>query len=349
MLSHTAPYLRFFRQRGHEVVWLAYDKPNHDYGVPTYDISHGANAKVGRTKWRYLLAGLSLGRLAPYLNLDIVHGHYATSAGIICMLAGCRPYVITAHGSDLIRSMNSPIWRPILRRSLSGAACVNPVSEELACYARTLGVPDERLLVATLGVDTRFFVFAPRARLSQPVKLLCTRALGEVYDPATIVGGCRVLRREGVDFTMTFAATGPLQSGLQRLAEDYGIRDRVVFLGGYDNTTLPDLLRRHDIYVSASLWDGTSISLLEAMSAGIYPVISRIASNKAWCDETAGPMMFECGDVEGFAAAVMAALSDEEMRQAVLARNRRVIEDRGDRDKNMLLLEGRFLEIAGSR
>ena len=43
--------------------------------------------------------------------------------------------------------------------------------------------------------------------------------------------------------------------------------------------------RKNWIYVSASRSDGTSISLLEAMSAGMICVISDFPSNKEWIED----------------------------------------------------------------
>ena len=37
-----------------------------------------------------------------------------------------------------------------------------------------------------------------------------------------------------------------------------------------------------DIYVSTSLYDGTSVSLLEAMGSGAFPVVTDIPANREW-------------------------------------------------------------------
>src|SRR5690606_20957408 len=147
-LSHSRAYIEFLRSRGHEVSWIVYDRPVPDLGIPTYDISHGASGRETLSKWKYLLAGISIRKVLRVIRPDILHGHHVTSAGVICLLSGFRPYVLTAHGSDLMRPARSPLWRPILRRALGQAALVNTVSDELAGLAAGLGVPDDRLLVA---------------------------------------------------------------------------------------------------------------------------------------------------------------------------------------------------------
>jgi glycosyltransferase involved in cell wall biosynthesis len=45
---------------------------------------------------------------------------------------------------------------------------------------------------------------------------------------------------------------------------------------------MADLLSQTDIYVSTSLYDGTSVSLLEAMGSGAFPIVTDIPSNREW-------------------------------------------------------------------
>jgi glycosyltransferase involved in cell wall biosynthesis len=43
-----------------------------------------------------------------------------------------------------------------------------------------------------------------------------------------------------------------------------------------------DLLNQEDILVSTSSYDGTSVSLLEAMGSGAFPIVMDIPSNREW-------------------------------------------------------------------
>lgn len=342
---HIGPYIDFFRRQGHTVFWIAYDRITQNFGVSTHDISHGAVGKQNSTKWRYLLAGITLRRLMKELAPDILHGHYVTSAGTISVLSGFRPYVLTVHGSDVYGSLRSHLWRSLLPPILMRASLVNPVSDELASLTTQLGVPEERILTATLGVDIQRFAFRPKVRVSSPLRLLCTRNLNHVYDPATIIHACEILKRKGVAFELTFAAGGPLQKEMQGLVARQGLSKEARFLGGFSNEQLPEILHAHDFYISASLWDGTSISLLEAMSCGMFPIVSRISSNQAWVAEGRTACMFECGKPEELAEGILHALADEEGRKNAVYENRRKVEQKGDRNQNMAALENGYYRI----
>ena len=276
---------------------------------------------------------------------DILHGHYLTSAGLLCLFSGFRPYALTAHGSDVIGCMKSFLQKNYLRIILRQASLVNTVSDELAVLVGKLGVPDEKILVCTPGVDTKLLRYQLPGVLRSPVTLLCTRRLAKVFDPVTIINACEILKRESISFRLTFAAGGPLERQLQNLVSEKNLTDQVTFMAGYDNCALPELLHNHDIYLSASHWDGTSISLLEAMACGLFPVVSRIRSNQAWLKDGQTSLMFECGNAAELAEKIMRAMEEHKLRQTAVEKNRELVMEKGDREKNMLLLERKYYKI----
>lgn len=344
-LTHVGPYVEFCLRQGHEVFLIAYDRPIRDYGVPVYDISRGANSWNAFSKWKYLWAGLSIRRVLRELRPDILHGHYVTSAGVISLMSGFRPYVLTAHGSDLMGTHQSRFWRPILKTMFAKAALVNPVSEQLREVAASLGVPNQKMMVSTLGVDTNVFQYRPVAEIHTPAKLICTRTLNPVYDPFTILRGCELALQNGQDFTMTFAAGGQLESQLKDYVNGHNLQDRIRFMGGFENQTLPQLLREYDACISATQWDGTSISLLEAMAVGVLPIVSRIVSNQAWVEDDKTALMFEYGDAEELARQIQRAITQPAWVKQAVETNRRIVEERGDRRKNFLRLERAYYDM----
>jgi glycosyltransferase involved in cell wall biosynthesis len=64
---------------------------------------------------------------------------------------------------------------------------------------------------------------------------------------------------------------GPMKDELRDYAKTLGIHDTVIFTG--TRRDIPSLLAAMDIFVLSSLWEGLSISLIEAMAAG-KPVIT---------------------------------------------------------------------------
>ena len=65
---------------------------------------------------------------------------------------------------------------------------------------------------------------------------------------------------------------GPEKEPLEQLAQQLGITDTVVFTGKVLHPDLPPYVHTCDIYVTASLSDTNSISMLEGMAGGL-PVL----------------------------------------------------------------------------
>ncbi len=341
-------YLEYFHQKGYRVSLISYDVLGADRSpnYPVYNVSSGADARKYGTKWRYLLAGLRTRKILKEIKPDILHGHYATSAGVICLMSGFRPYIVSARGSDLIGSMNSRLWRMILGRVFEKSALVHTVSTQLSAKAKELNVPQDKLLTLTQGVDTDVFAFKPPAKTCQtPIKLICTRTIDEVYDPETIVRACRLLNDAGISFKLTFAAGGPLEKEVKDLARQAGLDGKIHFMGGYANHELPDMLQNHDLYLSASKWDGTSVSLLEAMAVGLFPIVSRIDSNNAWLEDGKTALMFDCGNAHQLAEAIRRATEDNDFRVSAIQSNRQLVIEKADRKMSMKMLEEVYYKI----
>jgi len=63
------------------------------------------------------------------------------------------------------------------------------------------------------------------------------------------------------------------------------LREFVQFLWRIPREKIPDLLNQADIYVSTSLYDATSVSLLEALASGAFPVVTDIPANREWISD----------------------------------------------------------------
>ena len=114
-----------------------------------------------------------------------------------------------------------------------------------------------------------------------------------------------------------------------------GLASHVEFVGGYTPAELPELLSGADVYESSSLSDGTSSSLLEPMSTGLFPVVSDIPAKRPWVTHGRNGLLFEPGDHTALADRLGQALQDGALRAAAARRNRRIILEKGDQETQM--------------
>jgi glycosyltransferase involved in cell wall biosynthesis len=343
---HAVPYFQYFKDAGHDVHFVAMS-PGPDYGVRTYNVGFGTGYSPRSGKWKYPFSMLLARRLVRKIKPDIVHAHYATSCGLTALVCGYHPFIVTAHGSDVTSSMRSKIWRPLLTRIFSSADGVNTVSDELADMVAELGINREKIVTLTLGIDTQQFYFVNRPSISQdrPLRLVCTRRLEDVYDHTTIIEALALLEQQDIDFRMTFIGDGLMRPYLQELVKEKNLSAKVVFTGAVENSSLPEVLKEYDIYLSASLRDGTSLCLLEAMANGLYPIVSRINANTAWLKHGENGLLHEVSNPHDLAECISKAVEHPDSVTDAVQKNRVLIEEKGNRVKNMKSLEGLYEQI----
>jgi glycosyltransferase involved in cell wall biosynthesis len=341
---HTRRWVEHFRSRGHEVaLWSLEPGPQSLKARPL-------PAPALPSFARYPLAAPALARALAAFDPGRVDAHYVPNYGLLGALVGRRPLSVTAWGSDLLvlpgRGIQGPIQRARARFVLSRADLVLADAENLALAARRLGAADSKVACIPWGVDlTRF---APDVRRQEGL-LLSTRHLEPVYDLATLIRAVAPVLERHEQAELVIAGEGGDRAALERLAGALLPRGRWCFLGRLEPETLARWLARADLFLSASRSDSTSLSLLEAMASGAVPVISDLEGNREWVSEGEGARLFAPGDALGATRALEAALADPAWRERARAHNRKVVEARGDRARNMAAIEARFEALASRR
>ena len=79
------------------------------------------------------------------------------------------------------------------------------------------------------------------------------------------------------DFVLYLVGDGELKDHLMRMARENRLNDHVQFLGFRDD--VKDLYQTFDLVVIPSLWEGLSLTLLEAMASGLPVVATSVSGN----------------------------------------------------------------------
>lgn len=344
--THIGAYLDYFKQIGHDVHFVSLS-PSPERGVSTYNVGIGKKYSEREGKWKYPISMLRARKLIKKLKPDIVHAHYATSAGLTALVCGFHPTVVTVHGSDLAVGITSRIWKALLKRIFEYSDCINTVSKDLQNIVLSMGISPEKIVNLSLGVDTEKFSFVERTKIerSQLLRLVCTRRLESVFDHSTVLQAIAQLKKKGVRFQMTFLGDGSLLDELKQQVKDLNLNGYVSFMGPMHNDELPEVLGRHDVYLSASLRDGTSLSLLEAMATGLLPIVSNIKANSDWLRHDNDGFLHKVGDADDLANCILQLLSKPETVTKAVRRNRELVVAEANRNKNMRRLESIYEDL----
>jgi glycosyltransferase involved in cell wall biosynthesis len=141
------------------------------------------------------------------------------------------------------------------------------------------------------------------------------------------------------------AGEGKSRPHLEKIVQELGLNTHVEFLGYVPTVNLPERLCEADVYVSAYLEDGVSMSLLEAMACGLLPVVPDIEPNRIWIQDGVNGLLFRPGDHLSLVQKLQEALSNSTLRKKAREHNVKFIHEKVNWHKNMRRLESRFLQI----
>lgn len=169
--------------------------------------------------------------------------------------------------------------------------------------------------------------------------------MAPIYNIETILEGFSYLIEEGFRGKLIVVGEGPEEKKLKKRAKDLGISDHVNFMGMVPHDKVAEYLRASQIYLSMSLSDGASTSLLEAMACGIYPIVSDIPANRKWIQDGDNSFLVPVRDAETLAQRIKEARSNTELRRRGVVKNLKIVKERGNFLKNMAVLEKLYKEV----
>jgi glycosyltransferase involved in cell wall biosynthesis len=287
-----------------------------------------------RSRLRYLTAAPSVRRISHTIGADIVLTLYGGGFATLALASGVRPYSVYVVGSDVL--MASGIVRPLASFALSRAGRVFANGAYLAARTRDLAPrADVRSLCIGINPDQ----FAPANHAIATPRAICTRGFLPVYNNQYLVEGLAARDPSKPSIPLTFVSKGPELPRVQALAGTIlppHQREAVEFLGGVSWERLTAELARSQIYVSLSSSDGTSVSLLEALATGLFPVLSDIPQNREWVDETEGNgILVPLNNARALAEALDTAAADRVRRERAATYNRQLVKERADARVNL--------------
>ena len=289
--------------------------------------------------WNYLKFVVNAPRLASVVRSfrpDIVHAYYLTNYGLLAALLGHPGFVVTVAGSDVfVEPRRSPLLRWVVRFVWRRAALVHSVARHMTQELIRQGVCASKIVTAHEGVDLAAFGGATRTTARREPVVVCTRNFRPVYDVGTLVRAVPQVVRRDKSVRFVLVGDGPEREKLASVVDGQRLRRWVRFTGHVSWQVLGEILRSAAVYVSPSMSDGTSISLLRAMACGAFPVVTDIPANREWIRHGQNGLLFPVGDSHALAEEVVIALHDADMRRRAARVNQRIVE-RACSDEAML-------------
>jgi glycosyltransferase involved in cell wall biosynthesis len=208
---------------------------------------------------------------------DVVHAHWLPGFAFCAALAGARPLVAMAWGSDVLRAR--PLQRLANRVAIRRSTMVMADSQALIDAVVELGAKERQCALVSWGVDLSLFRPATpdeKAELRRELGLrecmvvLGPRSLMPVYNPRTLVEAWSRLAGERDDVQLVLKHMGVRGDGVANLP----FADRVHVVGHVEYERMAQYYRVADVCVSIPSSDSAPRSVFEAMACGVPCVLS---------------------------------------------------------------------------
>lgn len=262
--------------------------------------------------------------------IDLINAHWIYPDGVAAVWIGRQlniPVCLTALGCDINAYPKRKLRRPQIVWALSHARGLGAVSRNLADGMLALlkaqairkrggsesfgRIPHIRVIPN--GVDGKRFFPLPtleaRRRLGLepegPV-VLTVGSQDEVKGTRYLLDAVAMLR-DVPGLRLVLVGDGPLRGTLERLGEELGISERVLFAGKRDHTEIPLWMNAADVFCLPSLREGHPNVVMEALACGIPVVASDVGAVSEVLRPEAG-IVVPPADASALAHALRAAL-----------------------------------------
>jgi glycosyltransferase involved in cell wall biosynthesis len=246
--------------------------------------------RVRQPRWRVLAeraVAAELGRLPECFDVLHVHGIWGphTAGGCSYAWRSRTPYLISIHGMMTPWALAEKKWRkkvywPLVeKRHFDRARCIRALTYEEAKDIRQMGVRTPVCVVPN-GVDAPAAgdaeaLYAEHPGLRGARLTLFMSRLQASKGPELL---CRAWAMAGLRDDQHLLIAGPGEPAyverLKELTRELGIDGAVHFLGMLSGERKAAAMRASSFFVLPSESEGLSNAILEAMAAGLVPIVS---------------------------------------------------------------------------
>lgn len=166
-----------------------------------------------------------------------------------------------------------------------------------------------------------------RRASGEPIRLLYLGRLDKAKGVLDLAQIDRALARDRLDVEWTIVGSGP---EAESLGESFFKSPRVRWLGELASRDIPGVLERSDLFVLPSRAEGLSVAMIEAMGAGVVPIVTDLPSMGEVIDGSTTGLRVPAGDTSLFADAIATLARDRPRLEAMSRTARALIADRFD-------------------
>lgn len=267
-------------------------------------------------------------------KFDVIHCNTPIGGvlGRLCgKKAGVPKVIYTAHGFHFYKGasfINRTIfkWAELWMAKYTDVIITMNEEDYTAAQKFKLKENGQVYYVPGVGVDTKIYqlknveVKAYRSSLGLSLDDIVLIAMGDLIERKNYKVSIKAIAKaNNQKLHFLICGKGPKLESLEKLANKLGVGNQVHFLGF--RTDIKELLNIADIFLFTSYQEGLPRSMMEAMSAGLPCIASKVRGNIDLIQNGVGGFLRHPKDSEGFAEALNLLAEDNMMRKRMKANN----------------------------
>ena len=317
--------------------------------------SEGRSESVARRLARFVASPFMLAAAILRHDACIVHINCSLNAKAFwrdllhmaaAKLCGAR-VVFQKHGGDLREFCGNGLFADFVRLAMRLPDAVVVLShEELKGYQDF--VPGQTIAAVPNGIDPAPYLERQRAPAdpSRALNLLYMGRLVRRKGLAESLEALALARDAGVAARLVIVGSGSEEAALRSLARSLRLDEEVMFAGPAWGEAKAKLLCEADVLLLPSHSEGLPYSLLEAMAAGVVPVVSPVGAIPDVVIEGVHGRFVPVSDAPAIAGAIAALAADRTGLARMSAACRRRIARRYSLERLALDFDGLYSSLS---
>lgn len=252
---------------------------------------------------------------------DIIHCHLETVTFhvVLSLLFKKVKIVETIHN---IKISHKKIHKFILDKKITKYIAISKRVKEI--IKEELNVPEGKIEIIYNGIDIN--PFEEVQKLKKDVKnIVSVGRLSKQKDHLTLLKAFKILKAKCTENNINIPNLNIVGDGeLRKTLEKYALENDLSEVRFYGvRNDIPKILSLNEVYVMSSVYEGLSLSLMEAVASGISIVCTDVGSNSEIINEDNG-CLIEKENPYMMADALFELINNVEMRRKFYLNNRNI-------------------------
>lgn len=339
---HTWKWANFFINRGDDVHIISHE-PYDLKGATVHYIDFSLKKFF---KYKKIVHD-KIDEIAP----DVLHSHQFNDCALYGVTYKKLPTIVSAWGSDILLTPEKNwMLKLIVKYTIKNSDIITSDAIDVTERIIEFGGNADIIYTFPMGIESE--VLSYKNNIDEDNKelvILSNRRLEKLYNIDIILRGFRSAVNENPNLKLIIAATGTEENNLKELTTELNLNDKVEFTGRYNQEELGTMLKKSDIFLSIPSSDATSVSLLEAMGCGLYPVLCDLPANREWITDGENGMIIKNISENDVKEAIIKCATTKAYMKKQSEININIIKEKALWDNNIKVVEEIYENISKSK